>query len=442
MSANYWASSQRAQWQFTKDQLNSLRLKILLWEKQRISNSVFTVRYNTNMRIYIHQMIAKLGRRLSLRQVVLSTAEVYISRFLTRVSLLEVNLYMLIAAAVYLACKICESPQHIRSVSSEARNCWPEFVTVDFTKLAELEFYLIEEMECYMIIHHPYTSLMQLSEVLGYHDANALMSGAGMSFDESQIMSPFKIDLTAGEVENAWQIINDSYMTDLPLLYPPHVIAVAAIHLTLVLRLNVTDFDRSPEGKSGKGHVKSGSNNGVGVNTKNGNSSSSDPLMSFIMDGVTNSNTSSMKYRNGAKAPTDAMLTSAPLGNSTSTSNNNSNSGVLRRKMATPTTGKPYGHSSNRSSSTAMSVSLSPEKQSSPSVPVPEEAAVLCGPSLTRLDTYTDFLAASNVNLAEVMESVQELLALYDAWQQYDEGSVRQGMKMLLTALHNSQLKQ
>jgi cyclin-C len=59
-----------------------------------------------------------------------------------------------------------------------------------------------------------------------------------------------------------------------------------------------------------------------------------------------------------------------------------------------------------------------------------------------RLDTYTNFLAASNVNLAEVMESVRELLGLYDSWQQYDEGSVRQGMKMLLMALHNSQSKQ
>lgn len=36
----------------------------------------------------------------------------------------------------------------------------------------------------------------------------------------------------------AWSIINDSYMTDLPLLYPPHIVALTATLLALVLRPN------------------------------------------------------------------------------------------------------------------------------------------------------------------------------------------------------------
>ena len=34
----------------------------------------------------------------------------------------------------------------------------------------------------------------------------------------------------------AWSIINDHYLTDLPLLHPPHIIAVTAIFLAITLK--------------------------------------------------------------------------------------------------------------------------------------------------------------------------------------------------------------
>ena len=42
--------------------------------------------------------------------------------------------------------------------------------------------------------------------------------------------------MTSEESALAQSIINDSYNTDLALLYPPHVIAIAAIFLAVVLR--------------------------------------------------------------------------------------------------------------------------------------------------------------------------------------------------------------
>ena len=38
------------------------------------------------------------------------------------------------------------------------------------------------------------------------------------------------------ETNLAWSIINDHYLTDLPLLHPPHVIAVTAIFLAMTLK--------------------------------------------------------------------------------------------------------------------------------------------------------------------------------------------------------------
>jgi cyclin C len=64
-----------------------------------------------------------------------------------------------------------------------------------------------------MIVHHPYRSLTTLQGTFS---------------------------LTQEESALAWSIINDTYMTDLPLLFAPHEIAVMSILLALVLRPNVT----------------------------------------------------------------------------------------------------------------------------------------------------------------------------------------------------------
>lgn len=64
-----------------------------------------------------------------------------------------------------------------------------------------------------MIVHHPYRSLTALQATFS---------------------------LTPEESALAWSIINDHYMTDLPLLFAPHIITIMAILLALVLRPNTT----------------------------------------------------------------------------------------------------------------------------------------------------------------------------------------------------------
>jgi cyclin C len=68
-------------------------------------------------------------------------------------------------------------------------------------------------MSSQMIVHHPYRSL------------TALQTTFSLTQEESAL---------------AWSIINDHYMTDLPLLFAPHTIAIMSILLALVLRPNTT----------------------------------------------------------------------------------------------------------------------------------------------------------------------------------------------------------
>lgn len=204
MSASYWYSTQRNKWQMSPLEITEARGRIAAIDKQLQGKGINVLKYDTNFRIYLHQCLQKLGIRMSMRQIVMATAEVYLTRFLLKVSPNELNIYMLLASVLYLASKSEESPVHIRSVLMEARNCWPEFIPNDFTKLAELEFYVMEELSCYVVVHHPYRSLVQLGKTMGIMDLN-----------------------------NAWAILNDSYITDVMLLYPPHVIAIAAVCITV-----------------------------------------------------------------------------------------------------------------------------------------------------------------------------------------------------------------
>jgi cyclin C len=89
----------------------------------------------------------------------------------------------------------------------------PDFFSSDTSKLGECEFFLISEMSSQMIVHQPYRSL------------TALQTTFSLTQEESAL---------------AWSIINDHYMTDLPLLFAPHTIAIMSILLALVLRPNTT----------------------------------------------------------------------------------------------------------------------------------------------------------------------------------------------------------
>ncbi|RYP68008.1 hypothetical protein DL771_006931 [Monosporascus sp. 5C6A] len=209
MAANYWESTQRRFWQFSKDELAEMRAKLENEESSLIQ--MFTLPQWRHLNIYINQQINRLGKRLGSKQQAVATAQLYIKRFYCKVEIRRTNPYLVIATALYLACKMEECPQHIRLVVQEARSLWQDLLALDVGRLGECEFFLISEMNSHLIVHQPYRTLTSL---------------------QSDLL------LSQDEVNIAMSVINDHYMTDLPLLYPPHVIALTAILLSLVLRPN------------------------------------------------------------------------------------------------------------------------------------------------------------------------------------------------------------
>jgi cyclin C len=207
MAANYWDSTQAKFWTFTKTELSEKRRE--LEKKHHALVTRYALPDSRLMNIYFQQQLTKLARRMSLRQQALATAQVYIKRFYLVTEIRRTNPYLIMATAVYLACKMEECPQHIRLMLGEAARQWPELGVSESSKIGECEFALISTLSSRLICHHPYRSLGELSQTFN------------LNSEESQL---------------AHAMVNDMFLTDLVLLHPPHVLAVAAIMMALVLR--------------------------------------------------------------------------------------------------------------------------------------------------------------------------------------------------------------
>lgn len=209
MAASYWDSTQRQNWTFTKPKLAIMRSK--MEDESRSLHQKYPLPDRRLLSWYFSQQIQRLAKKLqtNLRQQAMATAQIYVKRYYLTVEVRRTNPYLVLSAALYIACKMEECPQHIRIIVVEAHNLWPESVAADISKLGECEFAIIAELSSQLIVHHPYRSLSDLQPQFG---------------------------LETEETTLAWSIINDHYLTDLPLLYPPYVIAITACFLAVVLR--------------------------------------------------------------------------------------------------------------------------------------------------------------------------------------------------------------
>ncbi|KAK2593977.1 RNA polymerase II holoenzyme cyclin-like subunit [Conoideocrella luteorostrata] len=321
MSANYWDSTQRRHWLFSKDQLASMRQR--LDDDNADLVRMFPLPQPRHLAIYFNQQdpvaeLIRLTKRLSIRQQAMATAQVYLKRFYIKVPIRSTNPYLVITTAIYLACKMEEAPQHIRLIVTEARQLWQDFIGLDTSKIGECEFYMISEMSSQLIIHQPYRTLTSLRAELSLVDE---------------------------DVQLARSVVNDSFNSDLPLICSPHIIALVAILLALVLRPNST----SP------GQTASGSAAAAGL------------------------------------AAAQAALSQAQ--------SRNGHGGLLEA----PSTG-----------------SDSKEKQ--------QEARI------TRVQHFAAWLAESSVDIVSMVDATQEMISLYEFYEQYNDKLTREQINRFVKA--------
>lgn len=208
MAANFWKSSHYQQWLLDK--------QVLLAERQA-DMQVLTEEEYQKVMMFFANLIQALGEQLKVRQQVISTATMYLKRFYCRNSLKSIDPLLLAPTALFLASKVEEfgvisNSRLISTCQTVIKNkylfAYPQEFPYKITHVLECEFFLLEMMDCCLVMYHPYRPLMHYVSDLG---------------DQDRIL-PL-----------AWKIINDSLRTDVHLLYPPYQIALAALHMSCVM---------------------------------------------------------------------------------------------------------------------------------------------------------------------------------------------------------------
>lgn len=209
MAGNFWQSSHSQQWLLDKQDL--------IRERQYDLTILAEDEYQKVL-IFFANFIQLLGEQLKLKQQVIATATVYFKRFYARNSLKCIDPLLLAPTCIFLASKVEEfgvisNSRMITSCQTILKNKFshaygPEY-PYRMTTILECEFYLLENLDCCLIVYQPYRPLLQFLQDMSPH--------------EDQLLTL------------AWRIVNDSLRTDVCLLYPPYQIAIACLQIACVI---------------------------------------------------------------------------------------------------------------------------------------------------------------------------------------------------------------
>ncbi|KAL6929968.1 hypothetical protein ACO0SA_001374 [Hanseniaspora valbyensis] len=453
MSANYWTSSHLKDYIYTKSELNVIRLELFKQEYTKYGNNWLTIplqikdenngvtqnkqisiyakelHYDRdyNLRIYLYLQLMKLGKKFQLKQVIISTAMVYLQRFLLKCSIKECNVYYLITTCLYLASKVEECPIHIKSLNLIAKSFWPEFIHSDFTKITEFEFYLIEELSSYMIVYHPYDPLKKILENYTIFAKDTIEDG--QNIDDYLLNYEF--------LQDSWAIINDSYVTDSHLLYHPHIIAISSLLLALVLKYTKMQkkFDKFKEKENRKKDMlQKATNNSASklnnTNSSNANLNNAYPGMNFLSGGSTNSasnpgsggsllNNNGISLNNTTSGNTnedndlmlidDDMMLNLNFGMTNNATNTNNNTNAVNTHLTANT---PIALEKNH---------LDLEKEEEDMKQAIEDMRLMS----CKTKKMNEYIAFSLINIEQIEGCMKELMVLYQFWT----GSNKQDQK-------------
>lgn len=212
-------------------------------------------------------VLSTICKRLNLRQRVVATSAIFFRRFFSKNSYSALDPFLVAATCIYVAAKVEESPIHIKSAVAEAARSCQELgfraMPTDNSSLAEMEFYLLEEMEFDMIVFHPYRSLIALYDAYGAGKqggaAGIASIGLGIEAESFGVVKGLSsveeneagmgdpgvaklLEFDEHVLQMSWFVLNDTYKTDIPLIYPPYMVALAS--LWLALSLHTPSYDR------------------------------------------------------------------------------------------------------------------------------------------------------------------------------------------------------
>ncbi|CAI9107374.1 OLC1v1006712C1 [Oldenlandia corymbosa var. corymbosa] len=200
MAANFWTSSH------CKQLLDPEEVDIVppIDKERGIGVEDFKL-----IKLHMANYIAKLAQQVKVRQRVVATAITYMRRVYVGRPMTEYDPRLVAPTCLYLASKAEESTFPARLLVFYIKKLYSdEKYRYEVKDILEMEMKVLEALDYYLVVFHPYRALSQLLQ-------DACMS------DTTQL---------------TWGIVNDTYKMDLILIHPPHLIALACIYIASVLK--------------------------------------------------------------------------------------------------------------------------------------------------------------------------------------------------------------
>ena len=220
MSANFWTSSHCLRWLVDEAAMKAANADRAAQEQGQLSAAGLS-----RLREYFVETVQMLGKKILRRSAVIATAIVYFKRFYLKTSFTEFDPILMVPTAVYLAAKVEEHHVRVMDVISAykklamgqgaprkalatggGRSRVPGLLA---RHVLEAEKVLLQRLDFDLVVFHPYGPL------------EALMADMGERVQQSCL-------------QIAWTVVNDSYHTDVCLLFPPFMIALSAIYISCV----------------------------------------------------------------------------------------------------------------------------------------------------------------------------------------------------------------
>ncbi|KAL3089228.1 hypothetical protein niasHT_021172 [Heterodera trifolii] len=233
MAGNFWKSSHFEQWILDKGDLLRERGEDL---------KVYSEEEYQKLMIFFTNFIQEMGQckerelgtqcnentrdRPIQRMQAIATACVYFRRFYARRSFKDIDPFLLSMTCTNLASKVEEmghlTHTKLTATFQRAMKKWALFDPqqmalyhqIKHHHISETEFCLVELLDCSLIVYHPYRPLLQFRNDM----KNASVQNAEHLY------------------QDAWRVCNDSLKSDVALLYPPHMVAIAAIMVAALMR--------------------------------------------------------------------------------------------------------------------------------------------------------------------------------------------------------------
>jgi len=213
---SFEASTHAKSWLFTQEQLNELRQQShekVLKTLQNPSDAL-SLEDQSVLRIYYEQQIQQICKHLSLPDKCQATSIAFFKRFYLSCTLMDHHPKTIMLTSIYVASKVEE--HHIDL------DDFCKTVKIDQASIQQPEMTLLEGLRFQLKIYHPYRALHGLM-------LDLQSSLQGSSIDALWVAAQEELHLAMA--------------TDLPLLYPPSQLALAALlRACSKLQINLKEY--------------------------------------------------------------------------------------------------------------------------------------------------------------------------------------------------------